>query len=524
MKKRVCSLLLILWATLFTLAPLQAKAEKILYAAGDPNELGVTTFNPIKVELNHEAMSLIFDKLIEWGIDGKFYPSLAESWTISEDGLTWNMKLKEGVTFHDGSPFNAELVQWFLKEMATGPSGYMVASIDNVEITGPHAVILHMKYADPNMLFNMSQTFMAIPSMVAYKKYGEEFGIKYVVGSGPYKFESWSPGNELVLAKNDAYKWGPDLVINKGPAVIDKIIYRDMKEESTRFLELKTGKLDVVFSVPTMFIEKVEEDKNLHLIRQPGDTLYHVVMNTQSAPLDNKLVRKGVALAIDQKSITESVFANAGKPAYTYLIDSLPESQVDQKDQIRFDLAGSKAAFEEAGWKMGPDGIRVDKDGKKLELKLLAKNESSFRRSAEVIQAQLAKAGVDAKITLMDPSSIREYYKKGEHQLAVRSYEWENADILEWFLNSKRLGYPNAAMWHDNESDYLMQKAMAHSRSQEERVANFKEYHTYLLQQYVWAPFYLPDTIFAVGNRLVHPKDSLDRRFMGMGVLDWDLK
>jgi peptide/nickel transport system substrate-binding protein len=524
MKKRVCSLLLLLLATLFMLAPVQAKAEKVIYAAGDPNELGVTTFNPIKVELNHEAMSLIFDKLIEWGIDGKFYPSLAKSWTISEDGLTWDMKLKQGVTFHDGSPFNAELVQWFLKEMATGPSGYMVASIDNVEISGSHSVIIHMKYPDPNMFFNMSQTFMAIPSMEAYKKYGEEFGTKYVVGSGPYKFESWSPGNELVLVKNEKYTWGPDLVTNKGPAVIDKVIYRDMKEESTRFLELKTGKLDVVFSVPTMFIEKIEEDKNLRIIRQPGDSLYHMVMNTQSAPLDNKLVRKGIALAVNQESITESVFAKAGKPAYTFLIDSLPASQVEQKDQIRFDLAGSNGAFEEAGWKMGEDGIRVDKDGKKLELKLLAKNESSYRRSAEVIQAQLLKAGVDVKITLMDPSSIRAYYKKGEHQLAIRSYEWENADILEWFLNSKRMGYPNAAMWHDNESDYLMQKAMTRSRSPEERVANFKEYHTYLLQQYVWAPFYLPDTIFAVGNRLVYPKDSLDRRFMGMGVLDWDLK
>ena len=114
--------------------------------------------------------------------------------------------------------------------------------------------------------------------------------------------------------------------------------------------------------------------------------------------------------------------------------------------------------YHKAGWKMGADGIRVNKDGKKLILKMLAKNESSYRRSAEVIQAQLARVGVEAKITLLDPSSIRAYYKKGEHQLAVRSYEWENADILEWFLNSKRMGYPNAAMYHDNESDYLMQK------------------------------------------------------------------
>ena len=447
-----------------------------------------------------------------------------ESWTISDDGLTWKMVLKQGVKFHDGSAFNSEVAKWFLEEMKTGPSAYMVGAIDNVEITGPYTITLHLKNPEPNMFFNMAQDFMCIPSMVAYKKYGEEFGIKHVVGSGPYKFESWSPGNELVLVKNPDYTWGPSIVSNKGPARIDKIVYKDTKEESTRFLELKTGKVDVVYAVPTMFISKIEEDKSLRIIRMPGDELYHMVINTQSPPLDNELVRKGIALAVDQESITKNVFANAGKPAFTYLIDSLAENKIDPKDEIHFDLEGSKAALEEAGWKMGKDGIREDKDGNKLTLKMVAKNESSYRRAAEVIQAQLAKVVVEAKITLMDPSSIRAYYKKGEHQLAIRSYNWENADILEWFLNSKRLGYPNAAMWHDNESDYLMQKAMTRSRSQEDREANFKEYHTYVLDKYVWAPFYLPAKVFAVGSRVILPKNSRARKFMKIEILDWDLK
>ncbi|WP_022665889.1 ABC transporter substrate-binding protein [Desulfospira joergensenii] len=524
MKQTVIRIGFILLILIFALAPAQAKAQKTVYAAGDPNELGVTTFNPIKVELSHEAMYILFDRLIEWGLDGKFYPGLVESWSVSEDGMTWTMNLKKGVRFHDGSPFNSEVVKWFLKEMETGPSSYMVGAVDNVEITGPYSVLIHMKHPDPNMLYNFSQSFMCVPSMEAYKKYGEEFGIKYVVGSGPYKFESWSPGNELVLVKNPDYKWGPGHVKNKGPAVIDKVVYKDIKEESTRFLELKTGKLDVVFAVPTMFIDKIEKDKNLSIVQLPGLTLYHMIMNTQSPPLDNLLVRKGIALAVDQESITKNVFASAGKPAYTYLIDSLPSSKVDPKDEIRFDPEGAKAALDKAGWKMGPDGVRTDKDGNRLKLKMLAKNESSYRRSAEVIQAQLAAVGIETEINLMDPSSIRAFYKKGEHQLAVRSYEWDNADILEWFLNSKRLGYPNACMWHDNESDYLMQKAMTRSRTQEERIQNFKEYHTYVLNQVLWAPFYLPDKVFAVGKRLVYPKDSLDRRFMGMGVLDWDLK
>ncbi len=506
------------------LSPVSASAEKVLYVSGNPNDLGVTTFNPIKVELSHIAMWLIYDRFIERDQNGKFYPGLAESWNISEDGLVWKMKLKKGVKFHDGSPFNAEVAKWFFKEMATGPSAYMVAGIDRVEINDSHAVTIYLKNPEPNMLFNMSTTFMCIPSMEAYKKYGEEYGIKYVIGSGPYKYKSWKPGDNLTVVRNPEYNWGPGFAKNKGPAKIDKVVYREIKDESPRFLELKTGKLDVLFSVPTMFLEKVKQDSKLNVIRLPGTVLFHMVMNTKSEPLNDRMVRKGIALAIDQDSITKNVFASAGKPAHTYLIASLPSSNVAEEYKIYHNQEAAKEALEKAGWKPGADGIRVNKDGKRLELKMWAKNESTYRRVVEVIQAQLAKVGVDAKITLLDPRTIRTQLRKGEQQLAVRSYSWENADILEWFFNSKRMGYPNAAMWHDNESDYLMQKSMTRARSMEERIENFKEYHSYVLSQYVWAPIYLPDQIFAVNDRVTLPDPLMENRLVGATILDYDLK
>ena len=506
------------------LNPVKASAEKVLYVSGDPNELGVTTLNPIKMELSHDALWLIYDRFVERDMEGNYYPGLAESWDISADGLIWKMKLKKGVKFHDGSPFNAEVAKWFFNEMKTSPSAYQVASIERVEINDSHAITIYMKQPEPNMLFNLSTTFMNVPSMVAYKKYGEDFGIKHVVGSGPFRYDSWKPGDSLTVVKNTEFTWGPGFAKNKGPAKIDKIVYREIKDESTRFLEMKTGKLDVLFSVPTMFLKKVQQDSNLNLVRLPGIVLFHMVMNTQSEPLNNMLVRKGIALAVNQQSITKNVFASAGQPAHTYLIASLPASKVSNKYQIHHNVEAARVALEQAGWKPGTDGIRVDKDGKRLELKMWAKNESTYRRVAEVIQAQLAKVGVDAKITLLDPSTIRTQLRKGEHQLAVRSYSWENADILEWFLNSKRMGYPNAAMWHDNESDFLMQKAMTRSRSMIERVANFKEYHSYVLSQYVWAPIYLPDQIFAVNKRVILPNPLMENRLVGATILDYDLK
>ena len=217
MKRITSCLLSALFCAALMMAPTPASAEKVLNVAGDTNEMGVTTFNPITVELNHEAQYLLFDRLIEWGSDGKFYPGLAESWEISDDALTWKMTLKKGVKFHDGTPFNAEVVKWFLKEMETGPSGYMVGAIDHTKIVDDYHVIIHFKHPEPNMFFNFSQSFMSVPSMVAYKKYGpQDFGIKHIVGSGPYKFKSWSPGNELVIEKNPEYTWGPGHVKKQG--------------------------------------------------------------------------------------------------------------------------------------------------------------------------------------------------------------------------------------------------------------------------------------------------------------------
>ncbi len=528
MKSRLpCKLFPVLFVFLTVLAvfPISASAEKVLQVSGSPNEFGTGTLNPIKMVLAHPAHWVIYDRFFEKGLDGEFYPGLAKSWEFSQEGLVLNMTLKKGVTFHDGSPFNAEVAKWFFNIMKTGASAYMVANIDHIEINGSHELTLHFTRPDPNILFNFSTTFANVPSMEAYEQYGEEdYGIAFTAGSGPYKLESWRKGDKMVLVKNPDYTWGSTLGENQGPAKIDRIVYREIQEESTQFLELKTGNLDILTYVPTMYIDKIAGDKNLDLVKLPGNVVFHVVMNTAGEPLNNPLVRKGIALSVNQESITENVFANAGQPAYTYLISSLPADDVGAEYEIRFDPQEAKTAFQEAGWTMGPNNILVNEEGTPLKLQMFAKNESSYRRLAVVLQSQLGELGIDVEITLLDPTTIRDQLRKGEHDLAVRSYNWENADILEWFFNSKRMGYPNAAMWHDNESDYLMQRAMTRATNMKERIAYFKDYHRYLLSQYIWAPVYLPDQLFGVNKRVALPDPIVENRLLGATVCDYDVK
>ncbi len=197
---------------------------------------------------------------------------------------------------------------------------------------------------------------------------------------------------------------------------------------------------------------------------------------------------------------------------------------VDPKFAISYDPERSKKLLDEAGWKPGADGIRV-KDGAKLQVKLWTSNGTEFKRLVEVIQAQLKAVGIGADITIFDASTINaQYKKKTEHQLAVRSYSWTNADIIDWFFAAKRAGYPNVSMLDDPKAEELNTIAMTKSKTWDERVANFKAYHEYILSQYAFAPIYEPANVFAYSTRkLKLPATIRGTRLTSQSILDADV-
>ncbi|GAI61390.1 unnamed protein product [marine sediment metagenome] len=257
MKKLTIYLLLIVFLVALTGTFSLAASEKELVVVVDPAAKGVTSLNPLEIKWGTLAINVIYEGLTEMSeFDGKYYPSLTSSWEMSEDAMTWTFNLKEGVKFHDGSEFNADVVKWFIEEMRESPSDYMVQSIKSVTVEDPYTVTFHMEYPDPNLLFNLSSTYMTIPSKEAIEKYGDDFGIKYAVGTGSFILDEWIMDDRVILKKNPAYNWGTELSENKGPAKIDKLVIREMKEEATVFMELTSGGVDIAEGVPAIFLEK----------------------------------------------------------------------------------------------------------------------------------------------------------------------------------------------------------------------------------------------------------------------------
>ena len=487
------------------------------------NEVGAPTYNPVKGAMLNIATSLIYDRLVAQDADQSFHPYLAESWEEAPDGMQWVFKLKQGVSFHNGEPFNAQAVADWIASYAGTDNEYMVAAIGKVEVVDDYTIKFVMKNPEPNLLYNFSSVFMGIPAPKAYKELGDNFGVTEAIGTGPFKLESFAVGQETVLVRNDDYTWGSALSTNKGPAKIEKLTFREIPEESTAFLELKTGGVDALLAVPTDFLGELKSEPKVAVLTLPGLDVAYMPINVTQAPFDDIKVREATAFAINQKEIVANIYGGIGAEANNFLISALPESQVDPKYNISYDPERSAKMFDEAGWKMGANGVR-EKDGQPLKVKLWTQSDSEFKRLTEAVQAQLKAVGMDAEITVFDASAIKDQYKKNEHQLAVRSYNWNNADIIDWFFSGERLGYPNISMWNDPKAQELNKKAMTESKTGAERIANFKAYHEYVLSQFPFAPIYQP--VQNVGynkERLKFPDKIRAVSIDGVSIMDMEV-
>ncbi len=500
-----------------------AAAQEAVFVA-PTSEVGVPTLDPIRANNLGRGTVLIFDRLVSQAADLSYHPWLAESWDEAPDGMSWVFHLKQGVTFHNGKPFNAGTVKAWLEQFKASENAYMSEAIAEVQAVDDHTVKFVMSRPEPNLLYNLSSSYMSVVEPESRAALGENFGVTEAYGTGPFKLESMAIGQETVLVRNDDYRWGPPLAKNTGPAKIAKLTLREIAEDSTALLELKTGGVDLLFSVPADLTAEVEKSANLAVLTMPGQDVYYMPMNVTKAPFDDIRVREAAAKAINQEEILASVFGGIGSVADTFLISALPESHVSDGAKIRYDPARANALLDEAGWKMGDGGIRA-KDGAPLKVSLWSQSDSIFRRLSEVIQAQLKAIGIDAEITTFDSSMIRDQYKTGNQQLAVRSYNWDNADIVDWFFGGDRLGYPNVSMFNDPKAEELRAKAMSGSKNMEERVANFTTYHEYVLSQFPMAPIYQPVQAVAYNkDRLVMP-EKIDAPGIGtVAILDMEVK
>ena len=319
----------------------------------------------------------VFEGLTRFGSDGSVNPGLAESWEISEDGLTYTFKLHEGVTFHDGSAMDAEDVKFSLDrinaEDSTNAQKGLYSAISEVNVIDPQTVEVKLSEPNGSMLFNLAwgDAVIVAPESIDDIK-------QTPIGTGAFKFDSWTQGDNIQLVKNADY-WGE-------PAILENVTFKFISDPTAAFAAMMAEDVDAFIGFPAPEnLPQFEADPRFQVLvgSTEGETI--LAMNNKRPPFDNKMVREAVAHAIDRQAIIDGAMFGYGTPIGTFFAPHNP-AYVDLTSLSAYDPEKSKSLLAEAGF---PDGFETTLD---------LPPPSYARRGGEIVAAQLAEVGITAKI------------------------------------------------------------------------------------------------------------------------------
>ena len=332
------------------------------------------------------AVMHIHETLVYMDDEGKIVPGLAESWSVSADKLTWTFKLRKGVRFHDGTPFNAQSVKQTLDRIlnpATGsPRRSTAEAIQQSRVVDEDTVVLTTGKPFAPFLAQLTAYNLAMLSPTAADRLGKDYATR-PVGTGPFMLESWKPGDRLVLARNPSY-WGQK-------PWLDRVEFRVVPEDGTRVLQLLAGEVDVIASVPPIMLKRLAGAADVRVLRAPGYRTVYVGLNNKVKPFDDLRVRRAVAHAINPQAIVQGVLGGVGavgggleSPAIGGAAKGLAP--------YRHDPALSKKLLAEAG----------HAGGLKTKLYVPTGRYLMDRQVGEAVQAQLKEVGITADIVAPD--------------------------------------------------------------------------------------------------------------------------
>ncbi len=406
------------------MASASAAAELVVGMQQEPTSLDPTA--DATASIDSMMTQNVFESLTTVAENGEVQPNLATKWDVSEDGLTYTFHLAEGVMFHDGSALDADDVVFSfdraMGEESVNPSKDIFEPITNVEAIDPQTVEITLSGKDAFFLFNMGQGDSAIVASET-----AEGNNANPVGSGPFKFDSWTRGDRLTLVKNPDHRDAADVAL-------DKVVFRFISDPAAATAAMMAEELDAFpgFPAPEL-LPQFEADPRFRV--NVGSTEGEVIlaMNNAKPPFDNVEVRRAVATAIDRDEIIEGAMYGQAVPIGSFYPPH-GTAYVDLTGAYPHDTEKAKTMFEEAGVAGQTMTLRVPPF-------------PYATRSAEIIQNELAEAGIDAKVENVEWGFwIDEVYKKKNFDMTIIAHTSPNdmgnfARGPDYFY-----GYDNAEM------------------------------------------------------------------------------
>jgi peptide/nickel transport system substrate-binding protein len=478
--------------------PPEEVKEKVLVIS-QPSQYA-TTFDISIMNTAFEATQMLYDSLLSVDSNGEYVAGgLTDSYEVSDDGTVTTFYLKEGVTFHDGSVFNAEVVKWNIElvQKGAGCCAYLFTPVIDMNVIDEYTIALTTDGPFPGLIFNLSSAWGLMMSPTKYEECGEAYGLspECVSGTGPFMMTEWVTNDHVTLVKNPDYDWAAEWTGHTGPANVDKIIFKFIAEDATRLVDLEAGDTHLMMGAPWRDVADFQADSDFQVVQIPEATVWYVLMPVLQPMVKDLNTRHAIGYAIDRDLVKEALYEDLGAAKTTYLASEITAD----KGVVGLDYNPTKAAemFEAAGWVMGDDGVLVAEsvdgveEGTRFSVTFHTAQYDEAQRLTEAIQKMLADVGVETNIIVMEDATYIDAVEAGEVELGLKVYTWDNADILPWFIHSQYIPNPNYTQVNDEKLDTCMDDADYNSESWAIRDEKYRVCQQYLIDDiYPWAPIY----------------------------------
>jgi peptide/nickel transport system substrate-binding protein len=502
MNRRTRTLWLATLLTLGALVPLvaQAQGSVSLPIAADP------TMNPWHPNAFVESVfpnRVLFPGLTRPGVDLQPAPDLAQSWSASDDGMSWTFALRDDVTWHDGAPFTADDVAFTFNQIvldaslaASGARNF--GTVDSVDVVDTHTV-----------RFNLKSPFSALPAYLAYNAgilpkhvfdgQGDPWDLTSFhkgtpIGTGPFKLSEFVSGSFLTLERYDGY-FGD-------PARLDYLTFKVLPDANAQLAQMLAGDLNVMIIDNLAAIPQIERSPNT--LAYPVDQVnyYYVTVNHENPIFQDIRVKRAMLHAIDREAIVDSVLRGNGRLATGPISPALQAYYTGDVATYPYDVEIANRLLDEAGWVRGADGVRV-KDGARLAFEFDVGRNRDLEPVSALVQDYWSEVGIEATMNTLEWNAYIQKVVRERNYAATINW-WitpADPDVFAYYHSSTAgVGF-NLPGYKDATIDGLLERGRAES-DVATRIEIYREFQEQVAEQLPYLFLWYPREIQARGVNL----------------------
>jgi peptide/nickel transport system substrate-binding protein len=493
-----------------TSEPAANKGGSIAWAtASEPESMDpACTFSSI-ADLQYKT---IYDSLVFWSPDDQeFYPYLAESWEVSDNFMSYTFHLRPDVTFHDGTPFNAEAVKFNFDRIvsvvaeecpqASVAQSRLGKTYIGTDVIDEFTAQVNFSAANPIFLTGAVDLYFMAPSAV--EQFGVEVG-RNPVGTGAWKLKEWVEQASMTVERNPDYNWPPAVAKHTGPAYLEEITWQFLPEPTARYAALEAGEVQLVNRIEAEQFSELVNNPDLAYVQLAAPaTPMGWVINASMPPFDDPLVRQGIAHLVDRETMLDTLFGGFFKVGDGPLTKATWSYWPGVESYNTFEPATGLALLEQAGWTdTDGDGL-LDKDGQPLTITLLDLPTAANQAAWEFAQAQLLEQGVQLELEFAEAGVVVDECSNARRNICV--LRWRMADPSTAAVMFESSGIvPGGFNWThlpDEETDALF-AAGASEPDREARAQIYADLQKRIMDQGIWLPIWDVQIVHGYDPRL----------------------